>query len=59
MRWIDTHGHRIDCTFACLDHESNRFANALNGFGISKGDIFFALQQNLWITQGSGKLPSA
>ncbi len=41
MRWIDAHGTRTDYTFAELDRESNRFANAIISLGIGKGDIFF------------------
>ena len=41
MRWIDAHGVRTDYTFSDLEKQSNRFANALTGFGIGKGDIFF------------------
>ena len=42
MRWIDARGNRIDYTFADLDRESNRFANAITSLGISKGDVFFS-----------------
>lgn len=41
MRWIDGRCSRIDYTFADMERESNRFANALTAFGIRKGDIFF------------------
>ncbi len=41
MRWINAHGDRTDFTFADLDAESNRFANAITSLGIGKGDIFF------------------
>jgi acetyl-CoA synthetase len=41
MRWIDAHGARTDYTFADLDMQSNRFANALTGLGIGKGEVFF------------------
>lgn len=41
MRWIDGHGSRTDYTFADLERESNRFANAIKSLGIMKGDIFF------------------
>ncbi|WP_129127982.1 AMP-binding protein [Geomonas oryzae] len=41
MRWIDAHGGKTDFTFNDLDRESNRFANALDSLGVTKGDIFF------------------
>ncbi len=41
MLWIDAYGHRREYTFADLERESNRFANALTSLGIGKGDIFF------------------
>jgi len=41
MRWIDAHGARTDYTFSDLDLQSNRFANALTGLGIGKGEVFF------------------
>jgi len=41
LRWVDAHGMRREYTFADLEQESNRFANALTGLGIGKGDIFF------------------
>lgn len=41
MRWVDAHGARADYSFADLDRESNRFANALSGLGVQSGDIFF------------------
>jgi acetyl-CoA synthetase len=41
MRWIDAHGARTDYTFADLERESNRFANALTTLGSGKGEVFF------------------
>jgi len=41
MRWIDAHRARTDYTFADLDQQSNRFANALTSLGINKGDVLF------------------
>jgi acetyl-CoA synthetase len=47
LRWIDAHDQRRDYTFADLDHESNRFANALTSLGIGKGDVFFTFLPKL------------
>ena len=41
MRWINAHGARTDYSIGDLDDQSNRFANALTGLGINKGDVFF------------------
>lgn len=41
MRWFDAHGARTDYTFSDLDQQSNRFADALTGLGIGKGEVFF------------------
>jgi acetyl-CoA synthetase len=41
MRWISAHMERRDYTFAEIDRESNRFANLLDGLGITPGDVFF------------------
>jgi len=41
MRWIEANGSSCDYSFADLEAQSNRFANALNGLGIGKGDIIF------------------
>ena len=41
MRWVSPHLDRRDYTFADLDAESNRFANALQTLGLGKGDICF------------------
>lgn len=41
MRWIDAQGVHTDYTFGDLEHESNRFANALTALGIGKKDVFF------------------
>ncbi|MCX7046471.1 MAG: AMP-binding protein [Candidatus Sumerlaeota bacterium] len=41
MRWIDARGERAQYTFADLDRQSNRFANALASLGLGAGDIFF------------------
>jgi len=41
MRWIDAAGVRTDYSFAALDQESSRFANALGALGIGAGDVFF------------------
>ena len=41
LRWIAAHGDATDYTFADLERESNRCANALAGLGIGSGEIFF------------------
>jgi len=41
MRWISSAQECKDYTFADLDHESNRFANALQALGLGAGDVFF------------------
>jgi len=41
MRWVDAKGDRADYSFADLDRESNRFANALTSLGVVGGDIVF------------------
>lgn len=41
MRWISSAQECTNYTFAELDRESNRFANALNSLGIEAGDVFF------------------
>ena len=41
FRWISAHQERTDYTFSDLDHESNKFANALQSLGFASGDILF------------------
>ncbi|NTV91624.1 MAG: AMP-binding protein, partial [Clostridiales bacterium] len=41
MRWISAHEEVRDYTFADLEAESNKFANALQQLGLSKGDVLF------------------
>lgn len=41
FRWISAHQERTNYTFADLDRESNRFANALQSLGFVTGDILF------------------
>lgn len=41
MRWVPAHGERHDFTFADLERESNRFANALATLGFGAGEVFF------------------
>jgi acetyl-CoA synthetase len=41
MRWLAPHQSPRDYTFADLERESNRFANALQGLGFEAGDLFF------------------
>jgi acetyl-CoA synthetase len=41
MRWLAPHQPPRDYTFADLERESNRFANALQGLGFEAGELFF------------------
>jgi acetyl-CoA synthetase len=41
FRWISAHQEKTNYTFNDLDHESNRFANALQSLGFSAGEILF------------------
>jgi acetyl-CoA synthetase len=41
FRWISAQLECTDYTFSDLDHESNRFANALQTLGFANGDILF------------------
>jgi len=41
MRWISARQERLNYTFADLEAESNRFANALQGLGFAADDVFF------------------
>lgn len=41
MRWMAASADRRDYTFADLDAESNRFANALTKLGAEPGDVLF------------------
>jgi acetyl-CoA synthetase len=41
MRWVAANQDRQDFSFADLDAESSRFANALATLGISQGDVLF------------------
>jgi acetyl-CoA synthetase len=47
MRWIAAHQERRDYTFADLEAESSRFANALQGLGFAAGDVFFTFLPKL------------
>lgn len=47
MRWIPAMGERVDYTFADLERQSNRFANALQGLGLGPGDILFTFLPKL------------
>lgn len=47
MRWISAHKERQDYTFADLEIESNRFANALKQLGFMHGDVFFTFLPKL------------
>ena len=48
IRWLGAEGERVDLSYAELQKQTNRFANALASLGISRGDKVFAL---------SGRLP--
>ncbi len=41
MRWVSAHLERKDYTYADLEAESNRFANALQSLDLEAGDILF------------------
>jgi acetyl-CoA synthetase len=60
MRWIDAHLERRDCTFADLERESNRFANALDNLGLQPGEVLFTflpkLPEQFFAVLGSLKL---
>jgi len=60
MRWVPGHGERRDYSFADLDAESSRFANALAALGFGKGDILFTflpkLPEQFFALLGSLKL---
>jgi acetyl-CoA synthetase len=43
IRWRGRHGEARDVTYAALGAETNRFANALRGLGVARGDTVFAL----------------
>lgn len=47
MRWFDAHQQRCDYTFADLERESNRFANALAGLGLKPGEVLFTFLPKL------------
>ncbi len=48
IRWLGIEGNKIDISYAELQKQTNRFANALASLGVSRGDKVFAL---------SGRLP--
>jgi acetyl-CoA synthetase len=43
IRWIARDGSVTDCSYLDLARMSNRFANALGGLGLKRGDRLFAL----------------
>jgi len=47
MSWISAHQERHDYTFADMEDESNRFANALQGLGFAAGDVFFTFMPKM------------
>lgn len=48
IRWLGAAGAKIDISYAELQKQTNRFANALQSLGVARGDKVFAL---------SGRLP--
>lgn len=48
IRWLGVEDSKIDISYAELQKQTNRFANALASLGIARGDKVFAL---------SGRLP--
>ncbi|HNA80284.1 MAG TPA: AMP-binding protein, partial [Turneriella sp.] len=48
IRWLGAEDSKIDISYAELQKQTNRFANALASLGIARGDKVFAL---------SGRLP--
>ncbi len=48
IRWLGIEGGTVDISYAELQRQTNRFANALTSLGIKRGDKVFAL---------SGRLP--
>jgi len=47
MRWIPSHGDPRDYTFADLEAESNRFANALKALGFCQSEVLFTFLPKL------------
>jgi len=47
LRWIDKAGEIHDYTYARMQELTNRFANVLQGLGVSKGDRVFALASRI------------
>lgn len=43
IRWISKDGARRDFSYVELQRETNRFANVLNGLGITRGDRVYSL----------------
>ncbi|MGZ8483356.1 MAG: acetate--CoA ligase [Candidatus Binatia bacterium] len=43
LRWLGKQGEVLDYTYADLQRLTNRFANALQGLGVGKGDRVFVL----------------
>ena len=43
LRWLGRNGAKREFTYADLGRETNRFANALRGLGIGKGDLVAVL----------------
>jgi len=47
LRWLDRDGQPHDYTYARLQALTNRFANALQGLGVGKGDRVFVLASRI------------
>ena len=43
IRWLGKHGERDEITYADLAERTARFANALEGLGIERGEVVFGL----------------
>ena len=43
IRWLGKSGQAVDYSYARLDELTNRFANTLQGLGVTKGDRVFVL----------------
>ena len=47
LRWVEPDLTAVDVTFAELDRQSNRFANALRGLGLDAGEVLFTFLPRL------------
>ncbi len=60
MRWVEANLAAVDITFGELERQSNRFANALQGLGLTAGEVLFTflprLPEQFYAFLGSLKL---